>query len=115
MVALQLDSILIGKLEEVRDVIADPLVHLAPKVEVMRIKRIVEIEHPTLDMAELTRCWACAGIPCRIHAEIVLVTSEFHDTVEWLVLAFAGTCLNIATPAQTARPLRLVGMPCAAA
>src|ERR1700738_2263579 len=59
IVLLQLDSILIGKLEEVRDVIADPLVHLAPKVEVMRIERVVEIEHPNLDMAELTRCWAC--------------------------------------------------------
>ena len=39
-------------LQEVGDVIADALIDLMPEIEVMRIKRVVEIEHPGFDRAE---------------------------------------------------------------
>ena len=42
-------------LQEVRDVVADALVDLLPEIEVMRIERVVEIEHPGLDAAEAAR------------------------------------------------------------
>src|ERR1041385_2207777 len=34
------------------DVFADPLVDLLPQIDVMRIQRVVEIEHPGVDMGE---------------------------------------------------------------
>src|ERR1700736_3983978 len=39
-------------LEPGRDKLADPLVDLLPQVDVVRIERVVEIEHPGVDMAE---------------------------------------------------------------
>ena len=41
--------------EELADVFTDPGVDLLPEVDVMRIERVVEIEHPGFDMAEGTR------------------------------------------------------------
>ena len=47
------------------DVIADAHVDLLPEIEMMRIKRVVEIEHPGLDVfetgfAETARgAWCC--------------------------------------------------------
>src|SRR5579871_544813 len=34
------------------DELADPLVHLLPQIDVMRIERVVEIEYPGVDMGE---------------------------------------------------------------
>jgi len=34
------------------DELADPLVDLLPQVDVMRIKRVVEVEHPGIDVGE---------------------------------------------------------------
>jgi hypothetical protein len=42
-------------LEEIRDVVADALVHLLPQVDVMRIERVVEVEHPGVDVLEDAR------------------------------------------------------------
>ena len=41
--------------EELRDVVADALIDLLPQVEVMGIKRVVEIENPRLHMTEGAR------------------------------------------------------------
>ena len=55
IVLLQPECFLVGDLEEVRDVVADALVHLLPEIDVVRIERVVEIEHPGLDVAEGAR------------------------------------------------------------
>ena len=39
-------------LEELADVFADPGIDLLPEVDVMRIERVVQIEHPGVDVAE---------------------------------------------------------------
>ena len=36
-------------LEEIRDELADAVVDLLPEIEVVRIERVVEVEHPGLD------------------------------------------------------------------
>src|SRR6478735_12159054 len=61
VVLLQVEGLLMRDLEEARDVVADALVHLLPKVEVVRIERVVEIEHPGLDVAEGARGGAGGG------------------------------------------------------
>ena len=43
-----------GHPKEVGDVVADALVDLMPQVEVMGIKRVVEVEHERVDMIEAT-------------------------------------------------------------
>ena len=55
IVLLQPERLVVWDLEEVGDVVADALVHLLPEIDVMRVKRVVEIEHPGLDMVEGTR------------------------------------------------------------
>src|SRR5579872_2088792 len=49
-------------LQEILDIGADAVVHLLPEIEVMRIERIVEIEHPGLDVAETARRGTLAGL-----------------------------------------------------
>src|SRR5947209_15229943 len=44
-------------LQIVCDVFADPLVDLLPQIDVMRIQRVVEVEHPGVDMAEGAGCF----------------------------------------------------------
>ena len=61
---LQPECLLAGDLEEICNVVADALVHLLPEVQVMGIKRIVEIEDPGLDMSESAggaRRWRAHG------------------------------------------------------
>src|SRR5579872_6456901 len=41
-----------GNFQVGADEFADPLVHLLPQIDVMRIERVVEIEHPGIDMSE---------------------------------------------------------------
>ena len=41
--------------QKIGDVGANTLVHLLPEIEVMRIERVVEIEHPGFDVAEAAR------------------------------------------------------------
>ena len=55
VVLLQPERVLSADLEVVRDVVADALVDLLPQVDVMRIERVVEVEHPGFDMIEGTR------------------------------------------------------------
>ncbi len=52
VVLLQPEGVVVRDVEEVRDVIADALVDLVPEVQVMRIERVVEVEHPGLDPLE---------------------------------------------------------------
>src|SRR6202012_4051276 len=46
------------------DELADPLVDLLPQIDVMRVKRVVEIEHPGVDMVKGARGF-CHGIANR--------------------------------------------------
>ena len=62
VVLLQAERLLVADLEKARDVVADALVDLLPQIEVMRIKRVVEIEHPGLDVAEGARARRTRGI-----------------------------------------------------
>ncbi len=55
VVLLQLERGVAVELEEIHDVAADALVHLLPQVQMMRIKRVVEVEDPGLDVGELAR------------------------------------------------------------
>ena len=50
IVLLQPERFVVGDFEKVDDVIANALVDLLPEIEMMRIERVVEIEHPGLDM-----------------------------------------------------------------
>ena len=52
IVLLHPERLVLADLEEVRDEGADAVVDLLPEIEVMRIERVVEIEHPGLDMGE---------------------------------------------------------------
>ena len=45
-----------GILEILRDVVTDPGVDLLPQVDLARIQRVVEVEHPGVDMAEAAVC-----------------------------------------------------------
>ena len=55
IVLLQPECLIVGDLEEVGDIVADALVHLRPEIDVMRVKRVVEVEYPGLDMVEGAR------------------------------------------------------------
>ena len=64
IILLQLERLVMGDLEEARDVIADARVDLLPEIDVMRVERVVEIEHPGLDRVEGARgrtTGACHG------------------------------------------------------
>src|SRR5262245_52750903 len=54
IVLLQPERLLMADLEKLRDVAADALVHLLPQVDVMRIERVVEVEHPGVDVGKGT-------------------------------------------------------------
>ena len=41
-----------GNLQKGADELADPRVDLLPQIDVMRVQRVVEVEHPGVDMAE---------------------------------------------------------------
>src|SRR5262245_53570640 len=55
VIFLQAESLLLRDLEISRDVVPNPLVNLLPQVEVMWIKRVVEVEDPSLHMNEGAR------------------------------------------------------------
>ena len=73
-------GLLIGKaLDANRDAFGRDLryiVHLLPEVEVMRIKRVVEIEHPGFDMTEAARAFAASRL---IHDAACLVMSMLNS------------------------------------
>ena len=41
-----------GYAEKARDELTDPRIDLLPQIDVMRIQRVVEVEHPGVDVAE---------------------------------------------------------------
>jgi hypothetical protein len=55
VVLLQPEGLVTSDLQEVCDVVADALVDLLPQIDVMRVKRVVDIEDPGLDVAEYPR------------------------------------------------------------
>src|SRR5213080_1228881 len=44
-----------GYAEEARNELADPRIDLLPQIDVMRVQRVVEIEHPGVDVGEGAR------------------------------------------------------------
>ena len=113
IVLLQPERLFVGDFEEIDDVVADAHVDLLPEIEVMRIKRVVEIEHPGLDMAEIrarrrrgrlgrlgTRC--CHDLPMkRLGGSRIEVSSRasleqsmrrtFRKSMPYLFALLAGT------------------------
>ena len=61
IVLLHAERLVAAHLEEVGDVAADAFVDLLPQVQVMRIERVVEVEHPGRDMGESARRGAGRG------------------------------------------------------
>src|SRR6202034_3218929 len=61
VILLQPERLFMGDFEKIDDVVADANVDLLPEIEVMRIKRVIEIEHPGVDMAESAFGSAAAG------------------------------------------------------
>ena len=59
IILLQPKRFVVGDFEKIDDVVADAFVDLLPEIEMMRIKRVVEVEHPGIDALE-TAC-AAAG------------------------------------------------------
>ena len=55
VVLLQAKCLVFRYLQEVRNISAYALINLLPQIEVMRVERVVEIEHPGFDMAETAR------------------------------------------------------------
>src|SRR6266581_8733426 len=62
IVLLQQERIVVADLEELGDVVADALVDLLPEIDMMRIERVVEIEHPGFDLGEVAGAgaWWCS-------------------------------------------------------
>ena len=52
IILLQPKRLVFGDFQKTRNITADTRVDLTPEVEVMRIERVVEIEHPGLDVFE---------------------------------------------------------------
>jgi hypothetical protein len=50
-----------GDFQEIRDVVADAFVHLLPEIDVVRLKRVFEIEDPGLDVLEAPRAPVARG------------------------------------------------------
>ena len=55
IILLHAERLVLRHFQKIRDIGADALVHLLPEIEVMRIKRVVEIEHPGIDLGEAAR------------------------------------------------------------
>ena len=64
VILLDLERLVLADLQVIRHERADALVDLLPQIEMMRIKRVVEIEHPGLDRIEI----AWRGSFQRLHA-----------------------------------------------
>ena len=56
IILLQAEGFVLRHAKISRDVVANAFVHLLPKIEVMGIERVVEIEHPGFDRGENARC-----------------------------------------------------------
>src|SRR5262249_48769081 len=51
-ILLLAEGIVIGGVEEFCDVVANAFIDLLPEVEVMRVERVVEVEHPGVDVSK---------------------------------------------------------------
>src|SRR5665213_466395 len=55
IILLYAERLVLRHLQKIRNVGADAVVHLLPEIEVVWVERVVEIENPSLDMAETAR------------------------------------------------------------
>jgi hypothetical protein len=62
IVLLQPERFFMGDFQEIRDVVADAFVHLLPEIDVVRVKRVVEIEDPGLNVLEAPRAPVARGV-----------------------------------------------------
>src|SRR4029079_12839774 len=53
IILLDAEGFFLGDLQEIRDKRPDAIVNLLPEIEVVRIERVVEVEHPGLDRTEV--------------------------------------------------------------
>ena len=61
IILLDAERVLARHLEIGRDELADALVDLVLEIEMMRVERVVEIEHPGLDPGEVTELRGCVN------------------------------------------------------
>ena len=59
VILLQPECLVMADVQEIDDEVANARVDLVPQFEMMRIKRVVEIEHPGFDPAEPARRASC--------------------------------------------------------
>ena len=78
-----------GYIEKGADELADPCIDLLPQIDVMRIKRVVEIEHPGVDVSEGAGC---------VSYHLIKLSA--------VVPAHAGTTKNSITASQSAASCR---------
>jgi len=67
-ILLQPERFVVRDLEKAGDVVTDADIDLLPKIEMMRIERVVEIEHPGLDRAEAAHGQRVRHVPLIFHA-----------------------------------------------
>src|SRR5438067_7160075 len=113
VVLLDPARLLRGYLEPCADELADPDIDLLPQVDVMRVQRVVEIEHPGIDMGEGAGCSHHRSLkpssrrtPGPINtrasfAQAIDHTALSMDSAVW-VRAFAGTTKECAGRSITA-------------
>lgn len=63
IVFLNPEGLVLRDIQILRDEIANAHVDLLPQVDVMRIERVVEVEHPCLDMGETALVFLNHGVP----------------------------------------------------
>ena len=57
IVLLDAEGLLVRHFQEIGDKGTDTVVDLLPEIQVMRIERVVEVEHPRFDATETARLW----------------------------------------------------------
>ena len=77
IILLQPERLVVGDLQKIDDVVADAHVDLLPQIEVMRIERVVEIEHPGLDVGETALGRAADGVI--VHSRRLVVATVPGD------------------------------------
>lgn len=75
------------------DEFADPRIDLLPQIDVMRIERVVEIEHPGVDMVEGAGCFwhsLLAVVPAQAGIQYAEVVRVAMNVAEYRITHFRG-------------------------
>src|SRR5580704_2773577 len=93
IILLQPERLVVGDLQKIDDVVADAHVDLLPQVQVMRIKRVVEVEDPGLDVGETALGRAADGVI--VHSRrLVVATVPGDEARRYAESVLAGRALG---------------------